>query len=351
MKKLLSLLLTSALTVAVLAGCGGGGDTTTTETADTGDGKVYNVCNLVNGNLGDKSFFDSAQAGLEQLEADGKITFKTIEMVATDADQPKWLETLNEVSDSGEYDLIFGIGYDQQDAITKVAAEYPEQKFVLIDGEASGENVASAFFNDNEKAFLMGILFGMTTKTNQVGMVGGMDIPLIEKFYSGFKCGVAYVNPQAEVSEKFVGGWADVNTAKEIALSMYDSGCDMLYAVAGGSGLGVHAAAKETDKLSAGSNGNQNSIDPDHIIASSMRKLDELVFNFVKDTMEGNFTPGQRYYGVAGDFMDAVVDGSNVPISEEALAKKEEAKEAIKSGEIVVPSTLEEADQFIANLG
>lgn len=344
--KLLALAMALAMAATFTVGCGG---KQSEEPAGTSDGETPFKFAVVfaTGGLGDKSFNDSVYAGAVRAQEELGAEMQYVEPTEI----AEFEGHHREFAKSGEYDLIFGIGYDQQDAITKVAAEYPEQKFVLIDGEASGENVASAFFNDNEKAFLMGILFGMTTKANQVGMVGGMDIPLIEKFYSGFKCGVAYVNPEAEVSEKFVGGWADVNTGKEIALSMYDSGCDILYAVAGGSGLGVHAAAKETGKLSAGSNGNQNAIDPEHIIASTMRNLDELVFSFVKDTMDGNFTPGQRYYGVDGDFMDAVVDGSNVPISEEALAKKEEAKEAIKSGEIVVPSTLEEAEKFIANLG
>lgn len=342
-QKVLALVLTMVLSLSLISGCG---KPPAPSVSTEGDELFKFAVVFATGGLGDKSFNDSVYAGVlraqEELGAEVQYVEPT-EIAEFEAHH-------REFAKSGDYDLIFGIGYDQQDAITKVAAEYPEQKFVLIDGEASGENVASAFFRDNEKAFLMGILFGMTTKTNQVGMVGGMDIPLIAKFYSGFSAGVAYVNSQAVVSEKFVGGWADVNTGKEIARSMYDSGCDMLYAVSGGSGLGVHAAAKDLDKLSAGSNGNQNAIDPDHIMASTMRMLDELVFSFVKDTKDGKFTPGQQYYGVEGGFMDAVTDGSSVPLSEEAMAKKEEARAAIISGEIVVPSTPEEAAEFIAAL-
>ena len=123
MKKLLSLLLASALTISMLAGCGGGNEAPA-DNADA-EGEVYNVCNLVNGNLGDKSFFDSAESGLKKLQDEGKINYKTIEMGATDADQPKWLETLYEVSASGEYDLIVVGTYQMPDYLKEVAEQYP----------------------------------------------------------------------------------------------------------------------------------------------------------------------------------------------------------------------------------
>ncbi|MBR2062679.1 MAG: BMP family ABC transporter substrate-binding protein, partial [Anaerotignum sp.] len=194
MKKLFSLLLASVMTVGLLAGCGGGSEAPADDAA-TGD--VYNVCNLVNGNLGDKSFFDSAEAGLAKLAEEGKITYKTIEMGATDADQPKWLETLYEVAGTGEYDLIICGTYQMPEYLKEVADQYPDQKFLIYDDTTHvGENanVVNMSFKQNDLGYMVGVFAGsMTTSghpnTNEdavLGFLGGVDSPVINDFLYGY---------------------------------------------------------------------------------------------------------------------------------------------------------------------
>ena len=158
MKRYLAILLAALMVVTVLAGCGGTSEPSSSEAASGSTGgeasseaapetKVYNVVNLVNGNLGDKSFFDSCESGLAELQAAGRITYTTIEMGGTDADQPTWKSTLEDVSASGEYDLIICGTYQMPDYLNEVAANYPEQKYLIYDSESSQPNVANVCYD------------------------------------------------------------------------------------------------------------------------------------------------------------------------------------------------------------
>ena len=229
-----------------------------TEEPAAEEGKVYNVAYLVNGNLGDKSFFDSAEAGLEQLRDAGRITLNTIQMGGADEDQPAWLSNLYEVSESGEYDLIVCGTYQMPEYLDEVAAKYPDQKYLIYDSESSQPNVVNINYKQNDLGYLMGVFAAsMTTDTSVdninedavVGFVGGMDSPVINDFLYGFILGAQSVNPDIKVDTSYTNDYVDTAIAKEYGLSMInDNKCDIIWGVAGNSGNGAAEAALETGK-------------------------------------------------------------------------------------------------------
>ncbi|MGB4595635.1 MAG: BMP family ABC transporter substrate-binding protein [Anaerolineaceae bacterium] len=223
--------------------------------------KVYNVVSLVNGNLGDKSFFDSAESGLKELAAAGRITYKTIEMGGTDQDQPKWLETLNEVASSGEYDLIICGTYQMPDYLKEAATTYPDQKFLIYDDNTYvgvNPNVVNITYKQNDMGYLIGTFAARMTvesgvdKINPeavVGFIGGIDSPVINDFLYGFLLGAQAANPDIKVDTRYVNSYVDTATAKEMGLSMInDKKADILWGVAGLSGNGGAEAALESGK-------------------------------------------------------------------------------------------------------
>ncbi len=200
---------------------------------------------LVNGNLGDKSFFDSAESGLKSLQDAGRITYKTIEMGATDADQPMWQETLYEVAASGEYDLVICGTWQMPDYLKEVATEYPDQIFLIYDDASyvgANQNVVNMTYRQNHMGYLVGVFAAaMTSETSVaginadkvVGFVGGEDSPVINDFLYGFLEGVQATDPEVKVDTRYVTNYYDTGVAKELSLSMInDNNCDIIWGVA-----------------------------------------------------------------------------------------------------------------------
>jgi len=254
MKKLFAILLALVMVLSMTA-CAA-----KTEEAAAPESKVYNVVSLVNGNLGDKSFFDSAESGLKALADAGRITYKTIEMGGTDEDQPKWLETLYEVSESGEYDLVICGTYQMPDYLKEVATEYPDQKYLIYDDTTyvgENKNVVNFSYKQNDMGYLVGVYAAaMTTADVEnmnaekvLGFVGGVDSPVINDFLYGFLEGAKATEPDIKVDTRYVNSYVDTATAKEMALSMInDNKVDIVWGVAGLSGNGAAEAAAETGK-------------------------------------------------------------------------------------------------------
>ena len=264
MKKFAALLLALAMVLS-LAACGNQNNTPAgsgSGSATSGEGtKVYNVVYLVNGNLGDKSFFDSAKAGLDQLEADGRITLRTIEMGGLDEDKPGWLSTLYEVSDSQEYDIIICGTYQMPDFLKEVADKHPDQKYVIFDDNTyagQSSNVMNITYKQNDMGYLIGTFAAcMTTDTSianinedaVVGFVGGVDSPVINDFLTGFIEGAQAVNPDIKVDTRYTNDYVDTAIAKEFGYSMInDKKCDIIWGVAGNAGNGAAEAALDTGK-------------------------------------------------------------------------------------------------------
>ena len=259
MKK--SILIVAVILIAslVLSACGTPAAAPTA--APTEAKKVYNVVSLVNGNLGDKSFFDSAESGLKTLADAGRIKYKTIEMGGTDQDQPKWLETLNEVASSKSYDLIIVGTYQMPDYLKEAATTYPDQKFLIYDDNTYvgvNKNVVNITYKQNDMGYLIGTFAAkMTVETGVdkinpeavVGFIGGIDSPVINDFLYGFLLGAQAANPAIKVDTRYVNSYVDTATAKEMGLSMInDKKADILWGVAGLSGNGGAEAALESGK-------------------------------------------------------------------------------------------------------
>lgn len=378
MKKLIALALAFAMAMS-LAACGDSGSvsgssaslSSGSEAAGSGEGgKVYNVCYLVNGNLGDKSFFDSAETGLEQLKADGRITLTTIEMGGTDEDQPKWLETLYEVSESEEYDLIVCGTYQMPDYLKEVATQYTEQKYLIFDDNTyvgANDNVVNMTFRQNDLGYLMGVYAAcMTTDTSieninedaVVGFVGGVDSPVINDFLYGFILGAQSINPDIKVDTRYTNEYVDTAIAKEYGLSMInDNNCDIIWGCAGNAGNGAAEAALETGKgWFLGVDSDQEltfSADLAAItLTSGLKNIGNSLIWFFDQWDAGNEFWGQEItLGIAEGGVDIVTDKNYATYaSEETKAAVEAARESILEGSVVVPSAIGETSGAVEAL-
>ena len=324
------------------------------------EGKVYNVAYLVNGNLGDKSFFDSAEAGLAQLKADGRIDYVTIEMGGTDEDQPTWLSTLYDVSEDGGYDLIVCGTYQMPDYLKEVATQYPDQLYAIFDDTTyvgENQNVVNLSYRQNDMGYLIGVYAAcMTVDTNVaninedavVGFVGGVDSPVINDFLIGFIEGAQSVNPDIKVDTRYTNDYVDTAIAKEYGLSMInDNKCDIIWGVAGNSGNGAAEAALETGKAwFIGVDSDQElTFSPDLAaitLTSGLKNIgNSLVWLF------DEWDAGRTYWGqvvelgIAEGGVGIVTDKNYDKLaSAETKAAVEAAQNAILNGEVVVDSAL-----------
>ena len=324
------------------------------------EGKVYNVAYLVNGNLGDKSFFDSAEAGLAQLKADGRIDYVTIEMGGTDEDQPTWLSTLYDVSEDGGYDLIICGTYQMPDYLKEVATQYPDQLYAIFDDTTyvgENQNVVNLSYRQNDMGYLIGVYAAcMTVDTNVaninedavVGFVGGVDSPVINDFLIGFIEGAQSVNPDIKVDTRYTNDYVDTAIAKEYGLSMInDNKCDIIWGVAGNAGNGAAEAALETGKAwFIGVDSDQElTFSPDLAaitLTSGLKNIgNSLVWLF------DEWDAGRTYWGqvvelgIAEGGVGIVTDKNYDKLaSAETKAAVEAAQNAILNGEVVVDSAL-----------
>ena len=324
------------------------------------EGKVYNVAYLVNGNLGDKSFFDSAEAGLEELEAAGRIELTTIEMGGTDEDQPTWLSTLYDVSEDGGYDLIVCGTYQMPDYLKEVATQYPDQLYAIFDDTTyvgENQNVVNMSYRQNDMGYLIGVYAAcMTVDTNipninedaVVGFVGGVDSPVINDFLIGFIEGAQSVNPDIKVDTRYTNDYVDTAIAKEFGYSMInDKKCDIIWGVAGNAGNGAAEAALDTGKAwFIGVDSDQElTFSPDLAaitLTSGLKNIgNSLVWLF------DEWDAGRTYWGqvvelgIAEGGVGIVTDKNYDKLaSAETKAAVEAAQNAILNGEVVVDSAL-----------
>lgn len=292
---------------------------------------------LDKGGKDDKSFNASAYKGLLKAQKKLGVEIKTVEATDDNAFQP-----LLRAFARKDFDLIIGVGIAQAESIQKVAARFPDKRFAVVDAEVNAPNVKSLLFQEHEGSYLVGALAAMKSKTGKVGFIGGMDIPLIRRFQKGYEAGVKKVNPKAEVIVNYVGvtssAWNNPPKAKELALSQYSSGADVIFGAAGGSGMGLFDAAEENKKLAIGVDSNQNWIKPGYILTSMVKRVDKAVYDTVEQVSKGVFTPGVARFGLNDQGIDYVVDEHNKKlISPEEKQKLDELKSKIVKGSITVP--------------
>lgn len=291
--------------------------------------------------LGDQAFNDATWAGFVMSKEKLGITPKVLEA----REQAQYVPNLSTLADQ-KCDLVVGVGFMIKDAVQETAELYPDINFGLIDASIKLPNVACLLFRENEGAFLMGIIAARMSKTGKVGFVGGMSTPITNKFEAGYRAGVKTVNPNMEVLVSYAGTFADPAKGEEMANPQYDQGADVIFQVAGGTGMGVINAAKKKNKFVIGVDRDQNDLAPDNVISSMVKRLDNAVFNAIKMTMDGKFKGGNYEYGIAEGGVDyAPTTSKNVP--KDILDFVDMVKEKIKKGEIKPPGTYDELAAFV----
>ncbi|MCL4540395.1 MAG: BMP family ABC transporter substrate-binding protein [Bacteroidetes bacterium] len=303
-------------------------------------GLVFDV-----GGRGDKSFNDQAYRGLQMAKDSLGIKYQYIEP-GGGSDRESALRQLANQKSIG---LIFGVGFIFTDDITNVAKAFPDKDFACIDytydsTKAVPKNLIPIEFRENEGSFLVGAIAGLMTKTDKVGFIGGMESPLIRKFQAGYEAGVKYVNPKCKVLVAYAGvtGEAFKNPAKgkELALSQYSQGADIIYHAAGVTGLGVFEAAREMNKYAIGVDMDQWNEAPGHVLTSMVKKGDVAVYKIIKEWKAGKFAGGEpMIFGLKDNGVDYVYDKNNAPLIPAWVHKRvEKLRAEIIARKIIVPT-------------
>ncbi len=284
----------------------------------------------------DKSFNESMYNGSEKFKTESGIAYGEFEI----ANEAQREQAIRNFADQG-YSPIIAAGFAQASALEKVAKEYPDLKFAIIDMVVDLPNVKSIVFNEHEGSYLVGMMAAMASKTGKVGFVGGMDIPLIRKFACGYVQGVKAVKADATVFQNMTGdtgaAWNDPVKGGEITKGQMAQGADVVYAAAGATGLGVLQAAADGGALSIGVDANQNYLHPGKVLTSMLKRVDVAVYNVMKTGKDGTFKAGIEALGVAQDGVGYAVDAHNKAlVSAEMSAAVEKARADIISGALKV---------------
>jgi basic membrane protein A and related proteins len=279
----------------------------------------------------DKSFNQAGYNGAERWKKEGGKSY--LEFEITNPVQRE--QALRRMAERGA-DPIVGIGFSQGSATEKVAKDFPKQKFAVIDAVVNLPNVQSIVFKEQEGSFLVGMMAALASKSGKVGFIGGMDIPLIRKFSCGYEQGAKYANPKAEVTINMTGttptAWNDPARGAELAKSQFASGVDVVFAAAGGTGIGVYQSAKDAGKLAIGVDSNQNHLQPGTMLTSMVKRVDVAVFTAFKGV-----TPGVTSLGLKEGGVDVAIDEHNAKLVTVDMKKRVDAAKAdIVSGKIKV---------------
>ncbi len=292
--------------------------------------------------LGDKSFNDSAKAGLDRAQKELGVQTQVLETTQPSDYEPNLIQ-----SPSYGNDITFAIGFPMTDALTRVSTERPDEQYGIVDSVVDQPNVASLIFKEEEGSFLVGVIAGMTSKSNKVGFIGGIEVPLIKRFEVGYAAGVKSVNPNAQVVVTYAGSFNDPAKGKEIVLSQYAQGADVIYHAAGGTGLGLFQAAKEKGPgfWAIGVDADQYDLAPENTLTSMVKYVDVAVFQTIQAAKQGQFKGGIHTFGLKEG-------GVGLSLSTEKTATKESVERAkqfrqmIIDGKFKVPATPEELQSF-----
>ena len=341
--------------VAVLGvACGGAAPDTGTD-GDTGDdqGAASDVTvgmALDVGGLGDKSFNDAANAGLERAIEDGLVSEENVELLEANQTGSNRDENLTTLADQG-FDIVIAVGFAFSEHVAEIAPEFPDTNFAIIDGFATflaeNDNVVDLTFKEHEGSFLVGAAAGLKTQTQTVGFLGGQEgTGLIEKFQAGYEAGVAETCADCEVLVEYIGdttqAFVDPTRGEILSEKMYDGGADVIYHAAGQSGLGLFKAAVEQgpEALAIGVDSDQyltaSPEEQPHIITSMLKRVDTAVHEAIQAQVDGAFEPGQQVFGLAEEGVDYATSNPEL-LTEDIQAQLDTFKEQIINGEIVVP--------------
>ncbi|OED46332.1 BMP family lipoprotein [Leisingera sp. S232] len=282
----------------------------------------------------DKSFNEAAHSGAQRWAEETGESYREIELQS----EAQREQALRRFAEAGANPIVM-VGFAFADALGQVAADYPETKFTIIDMVVEGDNVRSVVFNEHEGSYLVGMMAAMASKSNTVGFIGGMDIPLIRKFACGYAEGVKAANPDAAVIANMTGttpaAWNDPVKGSELTKAQISQGADVVYAAAGGTGVGVLQTAADEGILSIGVDSNQNHLHPGKVLTSMTKKVGNAVFEAFTDGVD--METGFSVMGLANGGVGYAMDEHNAPlVSAEMQAAVDDAAAKIASGEIKV---------------
>ena len=307
------------------------------------------------GGKNDRSFNAAAWDGVQKAEKDLPICLYDVE-----PGNPTSIEPAMRAFAEKNFDLIIGVGFAQGPIMQKVAEDYPQIKFAIVDGVITDKdgkplpNVASLVFREHEGSYLVGMLAAEKSKSGVLGFIGGMDIPLIHKFETGYTEGAKAVNPNIKIVDNYVGvtdsAWNNPGKGKELALSQINQGADVIFTAAGNSGLGAFDAVEqygvnpqtdEANKFVIGVDSNQNGVKPGFVLTSMVKRVDNAVYDVVKEVLSGDFNGGMHVFGLDKDGIAYALDDNNQAlITPEMKQSLEAAKAKIISGEIKVTDAM-----------
>jgi basic membrane protein A and related proteins len=355
-KAKLGIALSTVLATGTLLAACGNNDDATNETTNGGEKEeTFTVAMVTDiGGVDDKSFNQSSWEGLVNFGKEnglekGKGGYDYLQS-NSDADYTTNLNTLVRQ----DFDLVYAIGFLMPAAVEEIATQQKDAKFAIVDAEVDLPNVASILFKEQEAGFLAGIAAAKTTKTSHIGFIGGMEIPVVERFEIGFLAGVKAANPEVKVDVQYAGAFDKAEIGNTIASKMYSSGADVIFHAAGGTGSGLFKEANDRkaknpdqDFWVIGVDRDQADMGPDVVLTSALKRVDVAVKDLATKTKDGQFTGGDiKLYGLAEDGVGLA------PINEKAASKADidasvqEWIEKIKSGAVKVPETQEELKAF-----
>ncbi|MDF1541079.1 MAG: BMP family ABC transporter substrate-binding protein [Candidatus Thorarchaeota archaeon] len=306
------------------------------------------------GGLGDKSFNDAAFEGAMMAQdefAGWNFTYAEPTQIS------EYEGFLRDYSEAGTYSLIIAIGFDQAEALDAVAADFPAQKYAIVDMVVDQPNVASLVFDEHEGSALVGAIAGLTTQSDMIGFVGGLDIPLINKFAAGYVWGADHVNDGINYTIAYTNDWVDTTAGQNLADGMYTAGTDVIFAAAGRAGLGVFTSAKNNNDTSGFDNplwvigvdspqmylGCENPsvvIPPSVGLTSMLKRVDIAVYDTIASVVDGTFAGGFSVFNLGNGGLGYEVNTRLLTLDPAIITAVENLKAGIIDGTYTVPSNI-----------
>ena len=336
--------------------------TTTIPTTTTPPPQVENPYEVaivfVTGGLGDRGINDACYSGALKARFDYNINFTYVEPTSVSEYETRIRSYAVHSGYIGSFDLIVCTGFDQSDALMTVAEEFPNQRFAIIDSYIDPgvyPNVVSCLFQENEGSALVGAIAGLTTRTNSVGFLGGMDIALVNKYAAGFVWGANLTNPGVAHDEQYVGDWVDTTAGKALASSMYASGVDVMFGMAGRAYLGAFDAAKEGNATSSvplwvigsdypqmwfGCADAENPLPPTVCLTSMLKRVDVAMYDIIYDAVIGTWASGMRFFDLSNGGLGYEINTDLLTLPQSVINTVEMIKTGIINGTYVVPDAI-----------
>ncbi|MBL0930462.1 MAG: BMP family ABC transporter substrate-binding protein [Alphaproteobacteria bacterium] len=288
----------------------------------------------------DRSFNQAAYDGAERFKKETGVTYNEFEITNT-AEREQAIRNLARRGAS----VVIAVGFNNHAAIETVAKEFPNVKFTIIDSVVDLPNVQSVTFREHEGSFLVGMAAALTSKTGKVGFVGGMDVPIIRKFYKGYEEGAKHAKASVEVFMNMTGttptAFRDPTRGAELARGQFDRGVDVVFAAAGATGTGVYQAAKDAGKFAIGVDSNQNHLHPGTMLTSMVKRVDIAVYEAMTQARAGTWKAGARALGLKEEGVGMAIDDNNKALlSADVLKRIDEARQAIIDGKITVTDVM-----------